>query len=331
MRRLLAQVVVYALFAVALVSVATAQQIHRIAFFGDSLTDSGNNFILTGQSTRIPFPVTPAAFSYDIGGHQYSNGQVWSQLLANGLGLPLSGLPFLQARNGDFTNYAVGEARSRSNAPAFPDFSLTAQVDIFLSEFNGVVPANTLVAIWIGSNDLEDALIALQTDPGGGTSQVILKDATSTILQNMQVLYDHGARMFLIANIPDLSKTPYVQFLGQTQPTIPALASAFTNEFNVELAAGTAGFSSQPGMQYFLLFDANALLNLVISSPAKFQLVDVTDRCTVPLVRSNAICSKPNTYLFWDATHPTTAGHLVIAKTAFDLLPPQHGKGKGRR
>jgi hypothetical protein len=47
------------------------------------------------------------------------------------------------------------------------------------------------------------------------------------------------------------------------------------------------------------------------------------------LVRSNAICSKPDSYLFWDATHPTTAGHLVIAKAAFGLLPPQSGKGSG--
>lgn len=330
MRRLLAQVVVYVLFAVAFVSGATAQQIHRIAFFGDSLTDAGNNFILTGQSTVIPFPVTPAAFSYNIGGHQYSNGQVWSQLLANGLGLPLSGLPSLQTRNGNQTNYAVGEARSRTNAPVLPDFSLTGQVDVFLSDFNGVVPANTLVAIWIGSNDLEDALDALQTDPSGGTSEVILQQATAAVLENLQTLYQHGARMFLIANIPDLSKTPYVRFLGLTDPTIPTIASQMTNEFNTALESVASGFSVSPGLQYFQLFDANALLDQVISSPGKFHLLDAIDRCTVPLVKSNAICSMPGSYLFWDATHPTTAGQLIVAKTAFGLLPPQQGKGKGR-
>jgi phospholipase/lecithinase/hemolysin len=327
MRRLLAQVVTLALFVVAFVSGAAAQRIDRIAFFGDSLTDSGNNFILTGQSTRIPFPITPAAFSYDIGGHQYSNGFVWSQYVATALNLPHSALPFLQSRNGDFTNYAMGEARSRSNAPAFPDFSLTQQVEIFLGEFNGVVPQNTLVVIWIGSNDLEDALEALKADPSGGTSEVILQQATAAILENMETLYQQGARMFLLANIPDLSKTPYVRFLGLTDPTIPTIASQATNEFNTALASEASGFSATPGLQYFRLFDANALLNLVVTSPGGFHLLDAIDRCTVPLVKSHAICDMPDSYLFWDATHPTTAGHRIIAAAVSDLLPPQQPRG----
>jgi phospholipase/lecithinase/hemolysin len=331
MRRLLAQVVVFALFAMGFVAGATAQKIGKIAFFGDSLTDSGNNFLITHQSTTIPFPLGPAAYSYDMGGHQYSNGQVWSQDLANSLGLPLSGFPRFQNNNGGelFSNYAFGEARSRSNAPAFPDFNLTTQVDGFVADYNGTVPPNTLIAIWIGANDLEDALDALKTDPSGGTSEVILQQATAAILDNLQVLYQHGARMFLIANIPDLSKTPYVRFLGLTDPTIPAIASQMTNEFNTALESVAAGFGISPGMQYFQLFDANALLDLIIASPGKYHLLDAIDRCTVPLVKSNAICSMPDSYLFWDATHPTRAGHYFIATAVFDLLPPQSGKGKG--
>jgi phospholipase/lecithinase/hemolysin len=330
MRRFLYQVLTLALFSIAFVAFASAQKIQRIAFFGDSLTDSGNNFLLTGQSTSIPFPLGPAAFSYDIGGHQYSNGQVWSQLLANGLGLPLSGLPRLQSNSGQlFSNYAVGEARSRSNAPAFPDFNLTQQVLDFIDDYNGTVPPNTLIAIWIGANDLEDALDALKTDPSGGTSEVILQQATAAVFENLQTLYQHGARMFLIANIPDLSETPYVRFLGLTDPTIPTIASQMTNEFNTSLESVASGFSVSPGLQYFRLFDANALLDLIVSSPGKYHLLDAIDRCTVPLVKSNAICSMPDSYLFWDATHPTTAGHRLIAKAVFDLLPPQSGKGNG--
>ena len=323
MRRLVAQMVVFALFAVAFVSGATAQQIHRIAFFGDSLTDSGNNFIFTGQSTHIPFPLGPAAFSYAIDGHQYSNGMVWSQYVANALGLPLSGLPSLQTRNGTYTNYSVGEARSRSNAPVLPDFSLTSQVNIFLSDFNGTVPPDTLVVIWIGSNDLEDALNALSTDPSGGASENIIGEAVTVIFQNMQVLYAHGARQFLIANIPDLSKTPYLRLLGRSNPIIPIIASEFTTEFNLALAGEVQAFNAEPGLQYLRLFDANALLNVVSGIPRRFNLFNVTDRCTTPLVTTNAICKIPDAYLFWDATHPTTAGHRVIAAAVLAVLPRQ--------
>jgi phospholipase/lecithinase/hemolysin len=329
MRRLLYPVLTVALFWVAFVSVAAAQRIDKIAFFGDSLTDSGNNFILTGQSTTIPFPLTPAAYSYNIGGHQYSNGMVWSQYLAKDLGLPHSGLPRFQPPFTN-TNYAMGEARSRPHASPSTISDLTQQVQIFITDTNGTVPPNTLIAIWIGANDLEDALDALKTDPSGGTSEVILQEATAAVLANLQDLYQRGARMFLIANIPDLGKTPYVRFLGLTDPTIPPIVSQMTSEFNTALESVASGFSASPGLQYFRLFDANALLDLVISSPGKFHLLDAVDRCTVPLVQSNAICSMPDSYLFWDATHPTTAGHRLITGAVFDLLPPQPGKGKAK-
>jgi phospholipase/lecithinase/hemolysin len=126
-----------------------------------------------------------------------------------------------------------------------------------------------------------------------------------------------------------LGKTPYVRFLGLTDPTIPTIASQITDEFDTSLESVASGFSVTPGLQYFRLFDANALLNLVISSPGGFHLLDAVDRCTVPLVKSNAICSMPDSYLFWDATHPTTAGHRLITGAVFDLLPPQPGKGNG--
>lgn len=323
MRRLFAQVVVFALFAVAFASRATAQKIDRIAFFGDSLTDSGNNFIFTGQSTRMPFPVGPAAFSYDIGGHHYSNGQVWAEYLTSALQIPNSGKPSLRAAGGVFTNYAVGDARTRAGAPAFPFFDLTTQVSRFLSDFHGQVPANTLVVIWMGANDLDDALNALTTDPSGATSLVIAEDALAAIGTNLQTLYAAGARMFLIVDVPDLSKTPYVRFLGQSDPTIPVIASEFSTGFNVELAAGTAPLGVLPGMQFFRFFDVDGLLNAVIASPSSFHLVNVTDRCTVPDVKGNAICDAPDTYLFWDGTHPTTAGHRIVAAAALSLLPPQ--------
>ena len=87
--------------------------------------------------------------------------------------------------------------------------------------------------------------------------------------------------MFLIANIPDLSKTPYVRFLGLTDPTIPTIASQMTNEFDTALESVASGFSVSPGLQYFRLFDANALLDLIIASPENFSCLmqSIAARC----------------------------------------------------
>jgi outer membrane lipase/esterase len=130
--------------------------------------------------------------------------------------------------------------------------------------------------------------------------------------------------MFLIVDVPDLSKTPYVRYVGaNVNPAIPALASQFTGDFDAGLEGAAGSLAGLPGMQYFRFFDVNALFDQVIASPGAFHLSDVTDRCTTPDVQGHAICAEANQYLFWDGTHPTTAGHSAVAMAAFSLLPPQ--------
>jgi phospholipase/lecithinase/hemolysin len=239
------------------------------------------------------------------------------------LHIPNSGHPSLRTP-GVFTDYAVGDARGRAGAGSFPYFDLTTQVDDFLADFGGKAPANTLFVIWIGADDLEDALNALSADPSGATSLVILEDAIAAIETNIGRLYAAGGRMFLIADVPDLANTPYVRYLGaNVDPAIPVIASEFTNGFDVELDAVTGGLAGLPGMQYFRFFDVNALFSEVLAAPGKFKLSNVTDRCTIPNVTGRAMCADPDAYLFWDGTHPTTAAHGIVAAAALSILPPQ--------
>ena len=58
----------------------------RIFVFGASFMDSGNNFALTGETAHPPFD--PIQFtSYGVGGHHYSNGRTWVEVLAQDMGL----------------------------------------------------------------------------------------------------------------------------------------------------------------------------------------------------------------------------------------------------
>jgi phospholipase/lecithinase/hemolysin len=322
MNSFLHRVLTFAVLSIALASFASAQTIQKIVFFGDSLSDSGNNYIFTGQSTRQPFPLE-STYSYDIGGHHYSNGATWAEEVSSALHILNSGKPSLR-HPGVFTNYAVGEARSRPGSPIFPNFDLTTQVDDFLADFGGKAPAQTLFVIWIGGTDIQDALNALSVDPSGATSTVILEDALAAIGTNIATLYGAGAREFLIVSVPDLGKTPLARYLGTHEnPLIPLLASQLTGEFDLGLETGTAPLGGLPGMKYFQFFDVNALLDQVIASPGSFGLTDVVDSCTVPFVTAHAICTDPGSYLFWDGTHPTTAGHAIVASAVLSLLPPQ--------
>jgi outer membrane lipase/esterase len=306
---------IYAQFTVALcvlllgasLATARADESRGFVLFGDSLTDPGNHYIAFGQVTGPPYQPVPI-YPYATGGHHFSNGPTWAEDLTDELDTPVSGKPALR-EPGVFTNYAVGRARARPGAPVFPDFDLGTQVGAFLSDFGGQAPANRTYVIWIGANDLFDALEALQLDPSGATSMGIIQQALAATAENIQMLWGAGAREFLVLNLADPALTPYVRYLG---PVAQGASTQLTAAYNGALAQVLASLGALPQIQ-IRQFDINAFLHTVVSSPARYGLRDVQDSCLTFGVVTNAVCADPDRYLFWDGIHPTRAGHLLIS------------------
>ncbi|MEI9965524.1 MAG: hypothetical protein WDM92_13465 [Caulobacteraceae bacterium] len=61
--------------------------------------------------------------------------------------------------------------------------------------------------------------------------------------------------------------------------------------------------------------DVNALFRAVTANPAAFGLT-VSSGC----LSGTAVCASPDSYLYWDGTHPTAAGHRLLAALAEDYL-----------
>jgi phospholipase/lecithinase/hemolysin len=269
-----------------------------------------------GQTvSQAPFAPIPDA-PYDIGGgHHYTDGRTWAEQLAAQLDTPFSGRPALE-RPGEFTNYAVGRARARANAPAFPAYDLSSQVGLFLTDFRGHARADAIYVIWIGANDLDDALQALATDPSGTTSATIAQTAIETVAVNVQALYAAGARTFLIPDLPDLGDTPAVRALG---PAAVAAAAQLTGLYNQGLQQALAQLQVLPQVR-FIEFDVDGLVQQVIADPAAFGLDDVVDACLAFFTTADPICARPRRHLFWDGIHPTVAGHEILEHAAQRLL-----------
>jgi phospholipase/lecithinase/hemolysin len=197
--------------------------------FGDSLSDMGNLC-----PTGCPFAPAPP---YLAG--RFSNGQVWVETLAAGLGLPLT------ASSVGGTNFAVGGATTSG--------VLSSQIPLYLSSVGGAASPTTLYTLLAGGND--------------GFSAVNPITAANNVVAALNTLKAAGAQNFLVGNLPDLSLVP-------VQYGIPA-AQAFSNAFNAQLAAGLATIT---GVTIFGL-DLYALTNASVANPGLYGFTNVNTAC----------------------------------------------------
>ena len=290
---------------------AEAADLHRLVVFGDSLSDPGNAFVLTLDVSIPPFELIPSA-PYARGGLHFSNGPTWVEQLGRRLHLGFSAGPALLAPK-IFSNYAVGASRARQEGTT----SLATQVGWFLRDTGGVAPADALYVVYLGSNDVRDALTALATDPSGATSGMILNAAISALQDNILVLYAAGARQFMVPNAPNLALLPAVRLQG---PQVQAAAQFLSVNFNLGLTQLLNGLEASVPVKIARV-DVFSLLTDVVAAPSHYGFTDVEHSCITPGTVRGAYCATPDTYLFWDGIHPTRSGHAVLAQRAYAALP----------
>lgn len=315
-----------ALAALSSAALADHASFDRIVAFGASLTDSGNAFAWLSEpankacGTRLTLPpydtlddlLVPDG-PYAKGGHHFSNGATWVEGMARALALAGNARPALATGGLEASNFAVGGARAVSDYPC--RFNLPQQVDAYLAEFGGTSP-RTLVAIEIGGNDARDAFVAVVVsgDPNAAIPYIV--GALDSLGGSIYRLYLGGARRFVVLNVADIGKSPAVRSLG---PIASFVGNQVATGYNAALAAMVAGMNSAlPGIDVRVL-DAYALLNEVVADPAAYGFANATDACVTPDVPPFA-CKEPDTYVFWDGTHPTKAMHAVLAQRALAVV-----------
>jgi thermolabile hemolysin len=272
-----------------------SQPFSRIFVFGDSLSDTGNLFLLSGG-----YPPPP----YFEG--RFSNGRLWVERLADALGMKIVA--------GD--NYAVGGATTGYfnsndglNGRVYP--GLLGEIDSFKATRSAAEAQGALFVVWAGANDFFVALVTGQ-DP-----EVLIGNGVGNTVQAIQQLWQAGARHIMVANVPDLGLTPYALSMNVGAP-VTQLSAAYNQV--LESALDNLAAAGIPTIRV----DAFATLRTMVSQPAQFDFTNVTDQLIL------AGGSAPG-YLFWDSVHPTTEGHAVFAEAAADSLiryfSPRQGEG----
>ena len=149
----------------------------------------------------------------------------------------------------------------------------------------------------------------------------------ASLVTDLQRLIAAQSETFLVLNLPLLGTTP--RFNGD--PVQASAMNQLTQDFNAALTTALDNLeASEPSVTIFQL-DVAGLINEVIADPDTFGFVNVTDPAAPGLEPGDSsydtsqIVSDPNTYLFWDELHPTTAAHTILAQRALAVVPEPSG------
>ncbi|KAF7587255.1 hypothetical protein BBP40_007494 [Aspergillus hancockii] len=174
-----------------------------------------------------------------------------------------------------------------------------------------VEPSSTLVAIWIGINDINDSA---KYDVHFPTFYNELMD---TLFASVQVLYSLGYRSYLFVNLPPLDRTPANQVRASPSPN-----STQVTWFNDALAQHAGSFNERHSDTNVLVFDAHSVLSDMMDFPAQYGIQNTTHFCPgydqpdIDWSYPAYGCPTPlDTYFWFNSGHLTSHVHKQLAKT----------------
>src|SRR3981189_2851736 len=165
-----------------------------LVVFGDSLSDNGNLFDLSGQ------PALPAWEG------RASNGPTYAEQLAKMLHMRLDDRAFAAAEASDASPPVLVDPAGH----ALP-INLSNQLAGYIADLHGhQAPHHTTVLINIGSNDYQGFLQSENPQ----TIEEEVQNVVGSISQAIDTLTHAGVEKIILFTLPDFGITPAVQALG---------------------------------------------------------------------------------------------------------------------
>jgi outer membrane lipase/esterase len=284
---------------------ALAQTAPRVVSFGDSLSDNGNLFLLSGGAA----PGDPLFGLYPS--RRFSSGLTFAEIFAGGTMLNFPLATPANVNNGNI-NYAVGG--SRTSGAMTPGPTTQQQIGLFLGT-GGRFGSSDIVTLWAGANNLFQAIPGAAATPATAVATMIgVANASANDLgAQMNTLAGAGARTIVSLNLPNFSGLPNFNF-GPSAPA-NALAGASSGAFNVALAGRQAAAAAASPGTNIVSVDVASLFNAVQANPAGFGFANAAQACIRVVACATGTLATQNTFAFWDDVHPSEAGYRLVAQT----------------
>jgi phospholipase/lecithinase/hemolysin len=275
----------------------------NVYFFGDSLSDTGNVYTAAATANIIQ----PPPPYYD---GRFSNGPLWVEYLAAGLGNAEAAKPFQLGGN----NYAWAGAMTDTNGLADGllgiSTGLQAQVTNFWGSTHATASANDLFVIAIGGNDLFGIAAAFPDAADAAARQIAAQMAVNNVMTSLNELIAKGASNFLIATAPNIGVTPDAIYGG-----IAPAATDVSMQYNALLAAAIAGLNSNINVTGFDLF--SLVTELVDDAANGGALYGLGNGVTPCIMTGLDTC---NDAVFFDGMHPTAIVHAMAGQAALATI-----------
>ena len=305
---------------------AGVPSLSHLFVFGDSFSDSGNAYAISGGRV-MPSP--------PYNGGRFTNGPVTVEHLWQAFN---PGDTTFQASEVGGTNFAVGGSTTgRENflswflwdqglpnsllSPYFRHTGNAWQLSQFKSGKPAFDPSTSLFAVWMFPNDIFTEFLPSNNFQGIGTYngnpspngvENIVPTAVANVIGTIQELASEGARHFLVPNTPDLGKLPF--FSGSPAK---AEATALSLAFNTLLDQELAKLSEKRLDIDITPFKTEEFFNAVMSNPSFYGISNATEACYDEAV-SPTPCATPETYLYWDTVHPTTSVQKLLSQRMYE-------------
>lgn len=316
---------VSAVFMLASITASANGGYSALYVFGDSLSDTGN------LQAILQDGVTPDRFT---------NGPVAVEVIAAGLGLPLSNSYHLLGGALPFgNNFAIAGAKTLDDDgnEATPDINLPTQVNAFLQINGGVAPSDALYIVLIGGNDIREArgmraagLLAETKEERKAAREAAkdyIKAAVASEEAQISKLIAAGAHNILVVNAPDIGAIPETDLVElqtlayadtnrelKRADRLEAITSKLSAKYNQKLSRVIGRLERNTGAN-IMSYDLFGFLTEQINAAEDLGYTNTEDACIFVFSQGGAInpeCSDfpvASGFLFWDEIHPTTKAH----------------------
>jgi phospholipase/lecithinase/hemolysin len=311
----------------------------EVVVFGDSLSDVGTYRVGLiaqvggGKFTTNPWPVWPETLGILLRSKvtPYRVGFDGFTQVLGGNGFAMGG-----SRVTQWPGIGCNLDAATNTCTALLTIPVAQQITDYLGGHDDRFAGDPLVFLLAGANDIFFQLGVFQSKAilcgndlaclgqAQGEALAAVQQAALELAGQVQRVRDKGATRVVVLNLPEISETPFGR-APETAPIKPLIAG-MVQTFNGTLAAGLQGTGAT-------LLDLHAEFQRVLANPGRYLVSEINvpacDPAKIAAITqgleqggSSLFCSPLTlvqkgasvTYLFADSVHPTTLGHLIIAR-----------------